>query len=114
MSESRKERLKIAKLWLKTLDKDLNLIEIRNLYKEKFNVDNICAYKELAILGNKDALKKVNTRKENLNCKKIKKQKETDVEELEVLIIYDINDVNEYYFHEIYDGEYFDLTGIKK
>ena len=37
MSESRKERLKISKLWLKTLDKDLDLIEIRNLYKEKFN-----------------------------------------------------------------------------
>lgn len=112
MSESRKERLKIAKLWLRTLDKDLNLIEIRNLYKEKFNVDNICAYKELAILGNKDVLKKVNTRKENLNCKKLKKQKEN--EELEAMINYDINDVNEYYFHEIYDAKYFDLTGIKK
>lgn len=111
MSESRKERLKISKLWLKTLDKDLDLIEIRNLYKEKFNVDNICAYKELAILGNKDALKKVNTRKENLNCKKLKRQKEK--EELDAMINYDIN-VNEYYFHEIYDAKYFDLTGIKK
>ena len=52
MTNARKERLKGEKYTVMT--KKLSLIELRNIYKKRYNVNNICAYRELALLEIKE------------------------------------------------------------
>ena len=56
MTNARKERLKVEKYTVMT--KKLSLIELKNIYiyKKRYNVNNICAYRELALLEIKEVI----------------------------------------------------------
>ncbi len=93
MTKSRKERLKDAKIFFND-KKDLSLIELRNIYKKRYHVDNICSYRELALLGISEAKIKIDNiertkeaRKQKKLNEKLKEQEEDEelIQELEFL-----------------------------
>lgn len=93
MTIAKKERLNDAKIFIND-KRTLPLIELRNLYKNRYHVDNICAYRELALLGIEEAKEKINNINQNREARKqqklnekLKEKKEEDllIQELEAL-----------------------------
>lgn len=69
INKARRQRIAEAKEWLKQIDTNISIIELRNLYKKKFNVNNICIYRDLACLGFKEAKIKVKNYEEKIKRK---------------------------------------------
>ncbi len=79
---NRQNRINDARGWILTLNKDLSFVELRNLYKKRYGVSNICVYRDLAHLGYKEAKLKVFNYKENQKRKKQKREERKAQENL--------------------------------
>lgn len=79
---NRQNRINDAREWILTLNNNLSFIELRNMYKKRYGVSNICVYRDLARLGYKEAKLKAFNYKENQKRKKQKREERKAQENL--------------------------------
>lgn len=82
ITKARRKRLTEPKVWLKDYQ-DIPFYELKTLYRRKYNLNNVGAYRDLACLGYQDAITKVeniNKSNEEGKLKKLKMKQESDME----------------------------------
>ena len=89
MNEARIKRLEMAREWLDDEKRTLDLWKLKNAYKQRFKVDKITAYKDLACLNVVGAKEKVLQLEEHFRNKSKRKKEKNKQNEIELIDSYD-------------------------